>query len=270
MILIERTPPSHWYLSDGTPYHTIERTDGKGERAVTLRDARKVGALPSVTNRLSVLARPGLDAWRVEQGILAALTLPKESDESLDQFAKRVVEDSMLQVTKAADLGSAVHAAAEEYLLAGKIPTDPTILSLFEPCKNWIDQNIEASALVEKVVLHPELGYAGRVDLVARVKDVGLAVIDFKTQNIKKKPTFYETWPLQLEAYRQAILHADDPFMKPTHLMSLVINSNEPGVFPHVWDPAEYSSHWEAFKHVSHLWSYVKGYWPVLKIGIAA
>jgi len=266
MILVERQQPSHWYLPDGTPYHTVARADGKGERPVTLRDARKVGALPSVTNRLSVLAKPGLDAWRVEQGILSALTLPKGADESLDQFAKRVVEDSMSQVNKASELGSLVHSAAEDYLISKVLPKDPQIVSLFEPFKTWLDNHVEAVALCERVVIHEIEGYAGRLDLCARVKDVGLAVIDFKTQNVKlDKPTLYETWPLQLEAYRQAILAKDDPFLKPTHLISVVINTNKPGVFPHVWDTAEYEEHWKAFKNASFLWSYLKKYSPVVK-----
>jgi hypothetical protein len=264
MILVDRSPASHWYLSDGTPYHTVARADGKGDRPATLRDARKVGALPSVTNRLSILAKPGLEAWKIEQGILSALTLPRSPDEPLDAFARRVVEDSEGQVTKAADLGTAVHNAVEDYLTRKAVPQDPQILSLFEPVKAWLDTHIEAVATCEEVVVHGSVGYAGRVDLVARVKDVGLAVIDFKTQNIKTKPTYYETWPLQLEAYRQAILSRDDPFMRPTHIMSVVINSNTAGLHPYVWPVEEYPAHWEAFKHASHLWSYVKGYSPVL------
>ena len=37
-------------------------------------------------------------------------------------------------------------------------------------------------------------------------------MVDFKTQKVKRsakgeaKPVFYETWPLQLAAYRQAVL----------------------------------------------------------------
>src|SRR2546422_6906760 len=46
--------------------------------------------------------------------------------------------------------------------------------------------------------------------------DIGWAVVDFKTQKIKRsakgapKPVFYETWPLQLAAYRQAILERSE------------------------------------------------------------
>src|SRR6476620_1567353 len=114
-IEIERQAARHWYLRDGRAFHEIAKKDGSGNRPVTLGDARKVLALPSVTNVLGVLAKPGLDAWKIEQGIMAALTLPRRGDEPLDSFAHRVVADMGEQVEKAADLGSAIHNACEVY-----------------------------------------------------------------------------------------------------------------------------------------------------------
>src|SRR5215469_7781999 len=124
MILIQRQPASHWYLRDGTPFHEIAKKDGSGNRPVTLADARKVFALPSVTNVLGVLAKPGLDAWKIEQGIMAALTLPRKPEEPLDVFALRVVADMGEQVEKAADFGSAIHAACEGYAREKQYPVD--------------------------------------------------------------------------------------------------------------------------------------------------
>src|SRR5690349_19123565 len=129
MILIQRQPASHWYLRDGTPFHEIAKKDGSGNRPVTLADARKVRALPSVTNVLNVLAKPGLDAWKIEQGIMAALTLPRGTEESLDSFAHRVVSDMGEQVDKAADFGTAIHNACEVYALHKQPPEDPRLLA---------------------------------------------------------------------------------------------------------------------------------------------
>src|SRR5947207_10499861 len=117
MILITRRNPSYWYFRDGRPYHEVEKKDGSGLRPATLADARKVLALPSVTNVLGVLAKPGLDAWKIEQGIMAALTLPRNANEPLDAFAHRVVSDMTVQVEKATDFGSAIHEACEVYAL---------------------------------------------------------------------------------------------------------------------------------------------------------
>src|SRR3989440_11020140 len=151
MILIERQAPSHWYLRDGRPFHEIAKKDGSGNRPATLADARKVLALPSVTNVLGVLAKPGLDAWKIEQGILSALTLPRRPGEELGDFAHRVVEDMGEQVEKAADFGSAIHAACEVYALNKQLPDDVALLAFMDDWVRWFDTNVERVASIEQV-----------------------------------------------------------------------------------------------------------------------
>ncbi|MCP5560201.1 MAG: PD-(D/E)XK nuclease family protein [Verrucomicrobiaceae bacterium] len=270
MILINRESASHWYLPDGTPYHEVVRADGNGMRPVTLRDARKSNAYPSVTNILGVLAKPGLDAWKQEQAILAALTLPKQDDEPIDAFARRVVQDMSVQVRSAADLGSTVHAAIEVYLQTGELPENPDILRLFDPVRLWIDEEIDRVALVEAVAVHSEFGFAGRIDLVAKLKCSGTwAVIDFKTQKMKPdkkgiyQASFYETWPLQLMAYFQALKHMGECSRKLEDLCSVVINSVEPTpVQVLVWPREEHTAYWQAFQSARELWCFTKDYRP--------
>jgi hypothetical protein len=222
-------------------------------------------AFPSVTNVLGVLAKPGLDAWKIEQGIMAALTLPRQADESLDVFARRVVTDMGEQVEKAADFGSAIHNACEVYALNKQVPTDPALLGFFEPWRQWFDENVERIGCIEQVFVHPEYGYAGRVDMVALLKGLGWAVVDFKTQKVKRsakgepKPAFYETWPLQLAAYRQAVLVSGAKHV--TGLVSVVIDSAAPGpVHVKQWTDVDYFG---SFVAALALWKYVKGYDPV-------
>ena len=270
MILIQRESASHWYLPDGSPYHEVVRADGNGMRSVTLRDARKVNALPSVTNILGVLAKPGLDAWKQEQAILAALTLPRLEDEMLDTFARRVVTDMTEQVRSAADLGSAVHAAIEVYLQTGEPPDDPDIVRLFKPIKLWIDEHIERIGLVETVAVHSQCGFAGRIDVVAKLKSTGTwAVIDFKTQKMKPdkkgvyQAAFYETWPLQLMAYFKALNHSGECSHQLEDIASVVINSVEPTpVQMKVWPREDHESLWQAFNNARELWCFIKGYRP--------
>jgi len=265
MVLIERQAPSHWYLRDGRPFHEIGKKDGSGNRPVNLADARKVLALPSVTNVLGVLAKPGLEAWKIEQGIMAALTLPRQGEEPLDSFARRVVADMGDQVEKAADFGTAIHNACEVYAVNKEGPTDPALLPFFEPWREWFDGNVERIGSIEEVFVNHEFGYAGRVDMVAKLKDIGWAVVDFKTQKIKRtakgvgKPVFYETWPLQLAAYRAAIVSGTAKHV--TGLVSVVVNSTEPGpVHVQVW-PAE-PDYFGFFRAALALWRYVKDYDP--------
>ncbi len=248
---------------------------------MTLGDARKVLALPSVTNVLGVLAKPGLDAWKIEQGILSALTLPRRPGEELGDFAHRVVQDMGEQVEKAADFGSAIHAACEVYALNKQFPQDIRLLAFMESWFRWFDENVERVASVEQVFVNHEHGYAGRVDMVALVKGVGWAVVDFKTQKVKRtpqgaaKPAFYETWPLQLAAYRQAVRAGGAKDIRG--IVSVVIDSAQPGpVHTKVWGLGGLGGedeYFEAFRAALELWKYVKDYDPasahVARLGAA-
>lgn len=211
-----------------------------------------------------------MDAWKVDQGILAALTLPLIDGETDDAFARRVVADMGEQVSKAADLGSRIHAACEVYAQSASLPESPEVRALFDPVRTWFDADVERIDKVESVVAHHEFGFAGTVDLVAKLRSTGdWAVIDFKTQRIKHdskgevKPGFYETWPLQLEAYRQAILHTSEG-RQPRDIVSLVIGSTEPiPVIPKVLPREELPAYWNAFVNVRNLWTFMKGYCPI-------
>ena len=113
--------------------------------------------------------------------------------------------------------------------------------------------------------MHHECGYAGRVDMIAKLKEFGWAVVDFKTQKVKRgskgelKPRFYETWPLQLSAYQQAILC--NGTKNVSALVSVVIDSGQPGPL-HVarWTGTEY---FKTFLGAYALWKFVKDYDPL-------
>ena len=110
-MLIKVEHPSHWYTHDGAPAYEVPRAKGDGMRAPTVADARKLDLVPSVTNILNVLRKPALEAWKIEQGIMQALTLTRDDGESLDDFAHRVAEQSGEIATKTAAEGTAIHHA---------------------------------------------------------------------------------------------------------------------------------------------------------------
>src|SRR6185503_9066761 len=71
---VQSAEAAHFYTKTGEPMHFIERSDGQGTRPTTLRDAKKLGLLPSPTSILKVLRAPQLEAWKMEQAALAVLT----------------------------------------------------------------------------------------------------------------------------------------------------------------------------------------------------
>ena len=83
--------------------YQIEGANGK-IRNTTLRDARKHDLVPSVTTILNVAAKPGLENWKLQQVLLAALTLPKRDQESESEYIDRIITDSKEQGRAAAAL----------------------------------------------------------------------------------------------------------------------------------------------------------------------
>lgn len=260
----------HWYTRDAEPFHEIENASKPGTlRPVNLRDARKLGLLPSVTSVLSLLAKKGLDQWKIEQAILSAITLPRLDSETDDMFARRVAEDCGAESRKATDFGKRLHAGVENYFA-----TDGKIVSVG-------DEEID-----------PFVGsFATWFEMHER--DLCNCVIDFKTQG--KEPwdkfTFYHEWCWQLAAYREAIceqypdriglgleqcvvslrhgfggrvdLWDRDPGVKKIGLVSIAISSKSPG---HIemkrWTEKEAREGWQIFKATLNLWKKVKGYDP--------
>ena len=98
----------HWYKQDGGPQYTVKAKDGS-DRPTTLRDARKMDLVPSVSTVLKIAAKPGLEQWKLEQMLLAALTLPKAPDEPEKAYIARIVADSKETGKQAAEAGTRIH-----------------------------------------------------------------------------------------------------------------------------------------------------------------
>ena len=198
MIIQEKTHGSqHWYTKEGTPaYTTIGKT---GERATTLRDARKLGLLPSVTTINGQLSKAGLDTWKQQQVLLAALTLPRAEGEAEQEWLSRVMQDSKATGREAAERGTAIHAIIEGYFEQMYMPEKPAYLDNIDVAlKNAFG---EQPWLAERSFGHP-LGYGGKCDLMAKSG----FIVDFKTKDtdLAKVDVYFEH-EMQLAAYREGL-----------------------------------------------------------------
>lgn len=278
MIIKRPSKGAHFYCKDGRPFYEIEKADGSGLRPVTVRDAFKAGAYRSVTNVLSMLAKPGLDYWKQEQVILASLTLPRLPGETEHDFAERVIVDSEAQAKKAAEAGTRLHELAAGWLTTGRIPAPDSEERLLAPFQAWCQSNLfpdnGLAAPPESVLLNHVLGYAGRLDIPARMVDSSVAIIDIKTQDVARdakdqpKPEFYPEWPIQLAAYSRCIF-ADGSFAPPFpwRLISLVIDRQQPGCYAKEWThpanpQASSEPYFQAFVATAKVWSHFKGGTP--------
>ena len=239
----------HWYDKEGNSRHDAD-----------LRVARKENLFPSVTTIMKVLAKPELDTWKLNQVLLASLTLPRVPGESEEDYAKRVVNDFQSTSYSAASIGTDMHDWAEKYI-AGSSQV-PENLAMYRPTlealARWIDENVPAGADVEKSMVS-ELGYAGRVDC-----QWSGVIVDWKSQGVKltktkeprPDPKFYDEWCSQLVAYARGDMSV--------RLISVIMSTNleAPGIWVKEWTEEEKKSAWEIFNSCLIIWQRQKGYCP--------
>ena len=256
---------AHWYHPDGSPCFEVPRADGNGMRNTDLRDARKLGLLPSVTTIQQVLSKPGLTNWIVEQNILAIVTAPDVPGETLHDKVKRVLPDADQERDAAASVGTRVHAALANIFLNIDMPVDPDIAVMvgagYREIKKFMDEKeLTVVAAEEKMVGH---GFAGCTDLVLS----GFAcfyVLDFKTCKTTDKEKKLTGWPehrSQLGAYAAlwCLRHNLDPLSVST--ANVYISTTQPGrceIVQHEDWRADYAG----FRAMFDVWCWLKGYTP--------
>jgi hypothetical protein len=246
MIIKEKVQENgHWYTKDGSPaYTTIGKT---GERPTTLRDARKLGLLPSVTTINGMLSKAGLDTWKQQQVLLAALTLPRQDGEPEQEWLARVMQDSKATGREAAERGTAIHAIIEAYFDQVYMPEKPAYLDAID--KALRDAFGEQLWLSERSFGHP-LGFGGKCDLMS--KD-GF-IVDFKTKetDLDKVDVYFEH-EMQLAAYREGL-------GMPTARSAIVfVNGKTNQVKLIEISQEKLQSGWECFEHLLRVYQIKNG-----------
>ena len=249
---------SHWYKHDGSALHTITGANGN-ERNTTLRDARKLGLLPSVTTiQKDVLVNHGIDRWFKDILIQAGYTVPESfRNADYENYKARIMEDASEFGRTAREFGSGVHRVLDEFNTTRKTECAKKYQAWLDVYVEWFEANIDHVYFSEETLTNVEVGYAGTTDLHAVHKTHGDVVIDFKTQQVKKdKVNFYKEWIYQLAAYRECI---DG---KP-QCLSVAINSLEPEPpVEKLWSDSDTEMGWNVFKRSCEIWQLQRGYHP--------
>ena len=249
----------HWYRADGAPCHLVPNKTKGGLRPTTIKDARSLGLLPSVTTILKLLAAPQLAKWRERQVALAALTFPRTDKDVLDdKFLDKIREDAFKEVEAAADHGTKVHDALEKFF--SDEPYDPEYKVYVEAVDNiFRSENIHVVQRELNLVNRLE-GYAGKADLIIDCPK-GMGVGDYK--NRKSKPGYpmdpYEDQSVQCAAYVRA--HYGEVAQKCA--FNLFISSTEPGRVEICWyDDLQLANDFELFQHLCRVWQLKNSYDP--------
>ncbi len=244
----------HWYSRAGEPAYTVPSAKGL-PRATTLADARKLGLVPSVTTVLSVLAKPALETWKVRQGILAALTLPRRPGESEAEFLARVEDDSKQQAINAAEEGNLIHDAIEcsfkgqPYNVRFLPHVEAAHAALREEFPGVTDWVAEAS-------FAHDTGYGGKVDLHSPSTGI---VVDWKG----KDGDFSDGKRLAYDQHYQLAAYQRGLGLKRSVCANGFVSRTHPGkVKLHVWTQQEIAQGELVFNASLDLWRCLKGFDP--------
>jgi hypothetical protein len=250
----EQAETGHWYDRAGKPCY--QQTTAKGAlRGTDLRDARKQGLVPSVTTVLSVLAKPALETWKVKQGILAALTLPRNAGEADDAYLARVLVDSREQAKAAAEEGSRIHDACECAIKGLPYPEKyrwhvkgalDRLADLFPDVDDWV---AEASFAHDS-------GFGGKVDLHSPSTGI---VADYKTTDERSGSTKKFHWDqhYQLASYQNGLS------LPRRECANIFVSRTEPGtVFSHKWTAEDIEEGWQVFAASLELWKRLRKFDP--------
>ena len=247
----------HWYDKDGKAVFEVPKAKGGGTRATTIADARKLNLYPSVTTILSVMAKPQLDDWKLTQVAERAFSNPPQDNEDAGSYARRTIDGAFEQVSDAADLGTAIHAAIEGHFKGELVP---------EAMQVYVQPVVAAMSSAGIQIMEHELrlvnhtaGYAGTTDAVM-VRDGQQGILDFKSRKTKPgvKCDPWDTEPMQIAAYGMAKFGS-----VPLCGANVYISTTEPGRVEIVaYDHNQMQNAWWAFSNVCSLWQYLKKYKP--------
>lgn len=251
-IIARASESTHWYELDGKPRYTVKAKDGSN-RPTTLRDARKMNLVPSVTTVLKIMAKPGLEAWKLEQMLLAALTLPRKSDEPEQEFISRIVADSKEQAKQAAERGTRVHESIESWYGGNK---DVEHIDIAKAVEESVFDHFKTHPFQKWKVEHSfasPLGYGGKIDLFCDPDEhapYGI-VIDTKTKAFDdpEDVSGYDEHLLQLAAYRHGL---GLPNARCANVFASVTKPGLVKVFE--WPEEDLKRGWEMFKNLLSFW----------------
>jgi hypothetical protein len=209
--------------------------------------------VPSVTTVMKIAAKPGLEQWKMEQMLLAAMTLPRKPDETEQAYIARIVADSKETGKQAAEAGTRIHESIEAWFEGVRpVEHEDTARAFEEAIFNHFKTHPFQEWLTERSFADP-MGFGGKVDLYTKPDasaPVGI-VLDAKSKDFgpDDKVDAYDEHLMQLAAYRHGlgVPHARcaNVFASRTH----------PGLIRVVeWSEEDLQKGWEMFQCLLRFW----------------
>jgi hypothetical protein len=245
---IRASESNHWYTRDGLPQYTVVGKNGK-ERNTTLRDARTMDLVPSVTTIIGVAAKPALIAWMQTEVLKASQSIIRREGEADEDYYARIIDESKRKGKEAADKGTSIHAAIESFFEGISTNAYPEHV---KGCVNALEAHFGRIGWVAERSFAHELGFAGKCDLHApnEVFENGL-VADVKTKDFDdiNAVVGYDDHLMQLSAYRVGL------GIPNARCANIFVSRNTPGLCHIIeWSEEDLQRGWEMFTNLLYFW----------------
>jgi hypothetical protein len=242
----------HWYEREsGKPMYQIVGKNGN-LRNTTLRDARTMNLVPSVSGIIKVAASPGLEKWKMQQMMLASLTLPKIDGETEDQYIDRIIADSKETGMKAAERGTAIHASVQNYFEGA----DKVQYQLHaEAVQSALNEYFGERPWECELSFGSKVGFGGKCDLIDKLGNGIIADVKTKEFTDPSKVVTYDEHLMQLAAYRQGFL------MPKARCINIFVSVQEPVQVKIVeWTQEDLDRGWAMFSSLLRYWQIKNNY----------
>jgi len=252
-----------------TEVKKVAKADGKGETNATIKHARKMGLLPSVTSIIKIMASPQLVQYRINEAIKAC------AEFSFDHFAAMVggavdvqqyigfiTEKSEEYANQCAEQGTEIHGVINRFLMNNEVPEDSGMKYVCEAITARMKELGVTNATSEKTLGSRRVGWAGTPDIFAKGDNL-LWIVDTKSVDIEKFKAPHLSWRLQLGGYRPLIM--DDVTTGELPLCDVVFDqfiidreTKQCQFIPH----NDMQPMAEAFQYLYEVWVRTNGYDP--------
>lgn len=259
----------HYYWPDGRTAYEVPNASKGGMRPTTLRDARKLNLLPSVTGIMKIMGKgDALSNWYKRQVAMAAYDLGAPGElESREEYVNHLLDQAEKNMTKQRDQGSKDHGEVEAYFrqlvnwedepnkialvnarFADSKPVEAVILAM---------DKLEFTSLIdsEKSFASP-MGYGGKIDISGRNE---MWIADFKFVDRLEKKKDYVEKVAQGAAYlvgRYGIGGLKGRFA------NIFVETNTYCYEVREWTQEEIMHGWSIFEACFKLWKIINKYEP--------
>lgn len=269
----------HWYdMKDGAPVYTVIGANGK-ERDTTLRDARKLNLVPSVTTVMAGSAKPGLDNYLQTQVLNACLRNPLSKfisggdGDAVENWKRKTIALSREHSSNAAAKGTVIHDALEQFYLGRGWPEivddkSEVVFNIVVCAVKFMEERFGGLKWQPEVSFSHRLGFGGKGDMSHKGVEITTLsdkrkmysnpiVLDFKTKDTGDidKMVAYDEHGMQTAAYAVGL---DIPNAKRYNLF---ISTQVPGLLK-LTESTDFERDWGMFEALLKLWQFKNKYVP--------